>query len=636
MSDSIADPNRALNHYLNRYCASEASPGYAVLLRGPWGSGKTWFIEKFQERLSNANKRSLYVSLFGCRSPADITDQFFVQIHPRLGNKHVQKGWSVIKGMFKLGLKVDLDRDGKDDDSLQVDIKDLGMWASTQGAILIFDDLERVSMPIEEVLGFINQFVEHDGYRVLLLANESAELCQSPSYLKIKEKVIGRTFEVQPNIEAAFETFVAELTDKQARDVIQTRRSLVLDVMHRAAYRNLRQLRQAIFDFADLLNCLGHQPTKEKTAFVNRLLEDAVTLSIEYRAGTITEKDIREIGNTNWNRYFTKDRNGNDEKSTLSIAEQALARHDIDEFSTLALLPESYAQFFSTGYLLPKSASDALENSPYLTSANTASWRRLWYLRSLSDDELSSLAEDVHAKLVNLEYRDEGELLHVAALMIFLSSNGLIGRSQKQVDATLARVIRKMRATEILPPGSRGQTQSDNLKDMSAYGLGFFDKSSERFKRFVTLYCENQCAVRSELLRRRSQDWLLLLDTDTAKWAGHLLHGEGEKGWFSGEAVLNFVSPYKFARVLTKLQTPDLDHIRMAFSGRFESIHHADRWKLEELPFLRGVVAHLEKARKVKGKRTHTFSAHFLRSSIVPTLNNAVIRLEEFRINQAT
>ena len=39
-------------------------------------------------------------------------------------------------------------------------------------SILIFDDLERCKIPINDLLGYINQFVEHLNLKVIIVANE--------------------------------------------------------------------------------------------------------------------------------------------------------------------------------------------------------------------------------------------------------------------------------------------------------------------------------------------------------------------------------------------------------------------------------------------------------------------------------
>ena len=58
-------------------------------------------------------------------------------------------------------------------------------------------------MSNDDILGYINQFVEHDGYRVIVLANEEAKtLGRDSGFAAIKEKVIGRTFQIRPNASA--------------------------------------------------------------------------------------------------------------------------------------------------------------------------------------------------------------------------------------------------------------------------------------------------------------------------------------------------------------------------------------------------------------------------------------------------
>ena len=48
----------------------------------------------------------------------------------------------------------------------------VGGLLSVKDSILIFDDLERCDCPINEILGYINTFVEHNGMKVILIANQ--------------------------------------------------------------------------------------------------------------------------------------------------------------------------------------------------------------------------------------------------------------------------------------------------------------------------------------------------------------------------------------------------------------------------------------------------------------------------------
>ena len=163
--------NDVLEKYLTRYCTASAAPQYAVMLNGPWGSGKTWFIDAFCKKLkAHSNISSLYVSLYGVKSPADISIQFYQQLHPKLSSPAIQKTWSLVKSVVKATVKIDVDAASSE---LELSLPELERRASPQGAVLIFDDFERALMEPVELLGYINQFVEHDGYRCLLYTSPS-------------------------------------------------------------------------------------------------------------------------------------------------------------------------------------------------------------------------------------------------------------------------------------------------------------------------------------------------------------------------------------------------------------------------------------------------------------------------------
>jgi hypothetical protein len=79
--------------------------------------------------------------------------------------------------------------------------------------VIVFDDVERCAIPICHLLGYINKFVEHGGFKVILVANENeilerekADESNLNAYRRIKEKLIGKTFEIVPEIESALRT----------------------------------------------------------------------------------------------------------------------------------------------------------------------------------------------------------------------------------------------------------------------------------------------------------------------------------------------------------------------------------------------------------------------------------------------
>ncbi|WP_041791095.1 P-loop NTPase fold protein [Rhodoferax ferrireducens] len=615
----IDDPNQALLHFLDRYCLCDVSPGYAVMLRGPWGSGKTWFIDRYQDKLRSEGKRPLYVSLFGVSKASDISDQFFAQIHPILGNAKVQKTLALAKSLLKGTIKIDWDGDGKDDGNLQIAMPELEKWASTEGAILIFDDLERCSMPIEDCLGFINQFVEHDGYRVLVLANEEAKsIARDSGFAAIKEKVIGRTFQIKPNANAALTHFLEEVSSRKAHAILAERSDDVLAVFHRAEYDNLRQLRQAIFDFSDIWDCIQTDTLGQKIEFVRRLLNDVLTLSIEHRAGTLTVSDMNDLGMQDWSKYFN-DKEKNSDDTPLSLKELALNRHGLDQEPVLALMASAYAEFFGQGNLSDATAKDSLANSNYLANETTASWRRLWYLHSLTDEEFQAFSTDVYRRLVALDYVSEGELLHAVSIMLSLASQGLIKKTKKKMAAIAKKVVRDSAAEKKIDPGSSGDRSGSFSGDGAAFGLGFTGRETKEFQDFFAYYRQQQTTARMDMVRQRSIDWMPMLEANPELWSKHLVRSVNDESWFSEDPVFAFVSPDNFVEILCRVPTPTIEKVQRSLKERYIHPHEYTKWKLQELPFLQKVYAKLSK--KVKSHRGPiSLSKHSLKTWFLPGL----------------
>lgn len=145
---------------LDYYLDLEGDPEFAVLLEGPWGSGKSHFVAKYfrdrHARMKKVNAEAkdplIHVALFGVRDLSDITTQMFEKAHPVLGGtamKIANNALSGVAGFF--GASLDAKENAALPQSVTLNLKD---------RILVFDDLERSPLPLVDVMGFINRFVD--------------------------------------------------------------------------------------------------------------------------------------------------------------------------------------------------------------------------------------------------------------------------------------------------------------------------------------------------------------------------------------------------------------------------------------------------------------------------------------------
>lgn len=174
---------------------------YAIMINGEWGSGKTFFVKKnIIKRYSN----SLYISLYGVSSIDKLSEKIYLEIikSKALTNKFsifLKKIydkylffkivffpflliWRILKfiynSFFKLiwlityniiNLKFNINLSS-------IEKKDfygiLKLFKNINKYIFVIDDLERCSIPIEEVMGYLNDFVEHKNVKCIIVANE--------------------------------------------------------------------------------------------------------------------------------------------------------------------------------------------------------------------------------------------------------------------------------------------------------------------------------------------------------------------------------------------------------------------------------------------------------------------------------
>lgn len=157
---------------------------YAVMIDGEWGSGKTYFVKnelmkEVEDHIKNKNdedsvKKIIYLSLYGMKSIDDISKQMVYEAYlsnlndaKSLAKAGIKFSKILLPTVFdvinnKFGINIDKDK-------ISETICD---FASLKNTLLIFDDLERCDCPINEVLGYINSFVEQDHLKVIIVANQ--------------------------------------------------------------------------------------------------------------------------------------------------------------------------------------------------------------------------------------------------------------------------------------------------------------------------------------------------------------------------------------------------------------------------------------------------------------------------------
>lgn len=180
----------------------DSSYNYAILIDGEWGSGKTYFISnilshEIEEREKGKdNPRTIkYVSLYGCKTMHDVQENiawtFAENARDKIKDKANwgTKGENISNNILLSSKKIGnaILKKFMPETSLYEIASD---WLNLGAFIFIFDDLERCDCSLNEVFGFLNELVEHENTKVIIVANEKEiSGVAEPKYLELQYQI---------------------------------------------------------------------------------------------------------------------------------------------------------------------------------------------------------------------------------------------------------------------------------------------------------------------------------------------------------------------------------------------------------------------------------------------------------------
>ncbi|CAD7801289.1 hypothetical protein CHRY9390_00755 [Chryseobacterium aquaeductus] len=424
--------NKHIIEYLEYFINSE-NINFAVLLKGNWGSGKTFFIKNLLEKWSTPNiaedefiaLNPIYISLNGLSSKKEIILKLKEKINPFLYSKGVKVASSIFKGFIKSTLKIDFDYDGddKNDSSLNINFDPISIFKADNdkikgNRIIIFDDIERCKIPVDEIYGFINDFVEHSKCRIILISDEDkiierdAEEKSLAPYLAFKEKIIGQIFEIKPNSQEAIEYFI-NLLSNETKTILEDNKNLIYSVFNTSNKKNLRVLQRALFNYERLLGMIDpklKEDTENYKLLTKSLLAFYLIFHIEYNTGNL---DIE-----NFQQLFLSD----EKKYDFQNYEEAIKSYSLLH-STKIFTAENLLQFISHGNY--EILVSEINNCYIFRPTEERNWEKLWYWKFLNDSDFKDILPKVEIEFFEQNTLHFTEVLHVSGILLNLIDNEL-------------------------------------------------------------------------------------------------------------------------------------------------------------------------------------------------------------------
>ena len=641
--------NSHIEEYLDYYCGLSHAPEFAVLLKGEWGAGKTWFINKYCEKLKANNQRCLYVSLYGMTNFSEIEEVFFQQLHSVLSSKGIAVGWKILKSVGKIALKIDFDNDKKDDGILNAQIPDWDLpdyLKDADKSILVFDDLERCKIDISNILGYINYFVEHKGLKVIIVANEDI-LLKDGSYNFIKEKLIGKTFSVSLDFEGALENFITTVKKLSVRDFLVNNAELIEGIYSKAEYENLRNLRQIVLDFERIFESLPDK-VKNKPELLQDILKILMAFSIEIKRGKMLPKDISSLKEAyitviqkQVERNIKHRKNEHNQPSTAATEENSQEENSIqtifDRYRSLNISLDTpfpshlwWQTFFDKGILDKQELDQSLLTSKYFQDENTPDWIRLWHFPTLKDDEFKDLLNKVKSKYANRQFVELGVIKHIFGLFLKFSDVGLYNKSKEEILKDAKLYIDYFNDNDKLKVDVWNQGNYDYFRSVNdAYSLAFEGREFAEFIEFCSYVDEVKQLAIIKKLPFAGQALLSIMQNEVWNFYRMICINDSPNRNFEHHKyfnipILKYIEKNEFVEKLLTMEVEERKIVYWALVQRYEYDNNNSNL-IEELEWLKSVHSLLvNEASHRKGK----LSGYVLEGEIKHYLDKAIKKLE--------
>lgn len=511
-TDSETRPvNFYLTNALEAYLSSN-NPGYAFLIKAPWGTGKTYFIQNelpateisdlieskkndFLGERKLIARQVLHFSLNGCADLIEFRKRLLRALVPSLKNN--KRGEIASQFLDAMKEKVGIDPT---------------IFAAQSSVCYVIDDLERCKMSIEETLGAINELVENLDCHVVILANED-EIDEHAKWSQIREKVIGETYEYRCDVDTPYSTFIKGLKHPLAKQFLKTghAKSKLLRTFDIVGNGNLRILSRSlkVIDTA-----FSHIPGTWLVDYEEKLAEFIVYILYIYcsiHQGIISRGDLESIRLREYGDIFRISHDSPEFKSFLKVLNDSGINTNHRFLSG-----QTVYEIFSDGYVDGAKIQIELSALPHFKPIEgLESWQLVWYGQEIDDDVFQSAKADMEKKWKSREYSAPGKILHVNMLRLWLAEMGELELDEEeafqQLDSYLIDVVKQGAFQQEVP--------EDNFhrEIYKRYGLSVTGETSGNYfgKPAPNLY--NKTIVRIENARKD------VLESQHDNWACRLI-----------------------------------------------------------------------------------------------------------------
>ena len=329
--------NEHVDAFLDYYLNDCLEPDFAVMLKGKWGCGKSYYIKNYlnthglviKDNFTEEQKSVvLYLSLYGVNTKEEINEKILEKLHPIICSSKIDLLRKILKTVSATevlsALSVYLTGSEMPKNALveSVDIfidcyRDKIKKDKPGKIVLVLDDFERANMPIVSLLGFVNECVEMLHIPCIIVAEknileEAMEKQKKESTMYgiavSLEKIIGKEFEIRASFEDVVSFWVKKCSvveenkktliyngqlfeqGDDSKKIFEDNIDLIVSVIRCFKTDNLRAMKRTLVNFNRFLHYTKiYDKIRSKEDFARLFLGDFLLYQYAKEIGVLNE-----------------------------------------------------------------------------------------------------------------------------------------------------------------------------------------------------------------------------------------------------------------------------------------------------------------------------------------------------------
>jgi hypothetical protein len=553
--DETIKVNPELQLIIEGYVRHDRS-GYAVLVSGEWGAGKTTQVLECLKTIK-PSVPFVHVSLYGLSTENDIKSAIVASIGPE---KH--KTAQAMKGLEKTLSGVPIIKGLTDGVISSVYVSKI-IESINLSTVFVFDDLERFSSKHMDVaLGFINKLIEREGRRVIVLAHEDKIVDEINGK---REKIFGRHVKIEPEVDSALHKFINDIdTTDVIRDILNRNKSKIADLFRLSEINSLRVLHHTLNDLSRLLSYFDAE-TLDLTDIIDPVITTVIVFELEFRAERISEKDIENYAESWISQVLKTSKDDNDNRA------QNLKKYFGLRLQDSALSLSTVARVVARGaFDATKIKGEMSDHIAARRRQKTPPWRIVSDLDKRETHEIEQAIEEMERMLIHRDITDIGDILHTCSMMMLMAS---IGHSMETVQSTLSRFQRyvdDLCEHGELAAAPLGAHVGREYKD-AAHGYGYWvtPDYSDEFSDFHAYLDKKRDETLTANLMTKAKELLEDLRGNAKIFVGKLVQSDQETT-YGTTPILSYIDVFDFWRAFLSVPKRDWERIQAAIAQRID------------------------------------------------------------------